>query len=1831
MAESLSLDAFEAKLRGSASPAVPVPKQGTSALAPKPRNFNSSGLRIPEVPVTPLAFGNFLPPADLGGGAPMRGRPAPPPGFVDELGESARAAGINFLQTGAHLGEKYGDMFLGVVEAIGGRDAAAYANGLSDELDKIDAGDRLSPDEIKALQFTFPLFSQFWQEADFLKEYGEADPADRPGLRQKRFAEIDAAADFSLSKSYNEIYQRYAAELQELAANDVPMSEAFESIAHFKAFSARLLGSGSVQAGASIVAATNPALLATYVHSMGEGQARSSMEGADPDFTLDKVYDVPGVGKVKGRDIVGGLGVGLSAIEMFGGVERLIRRGAAGDTIAGTLIKRALKAAGVGGVTEAVEETAQGTLAEATSKFATGQDVDIGKILTDPARAEEAVFGFFPGAASSAIMGAAQRPPDQRPRVAAETPAELGAAVSALNPPQPGGAGTVEIIPKDQEQAEFLATELPPSGQAAAKVIAGDEALTPEEAEALLAEVWSEAEQKQAEIVEKAPVKTSEKPSGLVALNPLDIQTDAARFQFKSGTDAEGVSNQLQNVKKWDPAFANIAIVWQDNAGSLFMVDGHQRLALARRLLSEGHEPIELNATVLREADGITPQDARRYGALKNLAEGGESTTPLDVARVLKEGGALSEIEKVIPPARTAYRDGKALASLGDDAFGMVANELVPVQFAAEVGNVLTDPAQQLAALGYMAQNPPANRNQARLVAEQIRNAGFEEGTQEGLFGAEAFAETLMLERATVLDAAIKKLRQSKRAFKTALVNKEELESVGSKIKTEKTEKALTAQERMLATVEKLATRKGDISDALTEAAKKLKAGASRNAAAAAFIETLALRKPNQGASQDARAGETARVEATRRDARGRRLEAAPGQFTNEGAERILDEIARRSISPDYRDHLVKTGDAIEVEQTPEGTQTLAPGVKPVSPREKLEAKMRAKLKGKAAPFEGTKLGDVAGHGQLDLVDMAKKPSPTAAKEALKHAGKAVKEAIDGLTNLFGGNDPSRLGSSPTFDEETYRKALPHFQAAWAEMRAAGTSAREFAMWAFEKWGTSIRPYVARFITTKEDWDARPKGAGPATDETLREAEEFPFEPWPGGKKTPAELFEERLRRDLSHNVIEAAEEMFLELGFPRDPDARISDQIMYLITTNRLTPEMVVPILEKHGVSSEEFARLWRGDAVREAASLLGKLGSLEARIKQLTDRDLTPEERAALRKDGFETRASSLIQRLTEFADKLTDLWRGSLVVQPATAIRNLTSQVMALEAYSVMRTIDYTIARTLGHRKAEIAHPVDAYASLSRIFYNPRTTRREVDAILSAAVNARHWDSLFLRFHSDVDSRLGKHVTGFLNKAGKFVDLLNTMNRAQEFLIRRAIFAAHLDERLRRQGTSLAEVVASRAWGTVDQKDMEAAIEIALELTWGKSFDPHAQKYTLEYIASSVIRIEQAIPLSKVMFPFPRFFFNSMKYIWEYNPTGFLSVLSKGEREAMAKGDFKAIAKAMTGSMMLGAALAIRGSDWAGERWYEIVMPDFLADIIGVERGASFDMRNYNPFAQYLFVADLSRRFAIDRGMIEPKSHEGGLKHLRWSDIMGGVFGSNTRGGVSLYTMNQILEGIANDKDTFRAHEQLERAAGEYIAGYITFLGPFSDLAASFDDAEATIRDRDADPFWGPMYARIPGMGNEMPAVEMATREEDLMKLAPWLRQLTGLTVRHAKNAVEKELDRMGFRRAEYAPRMGSPEADRLVNKYMGRYMAGAIALVTSPAYLTSDDAHRAFVLDGALAEIRKGALGAAQAENPALFERLKYNRMPTHTRLLLQSKLPPQTLDALKGSELNRHAN
>jgi hypothetical protein len=87
--------------------------------------------------------------------------------------------------------------------------------------------------------------------------------------------------------------------------------------------------------------------------------------------------------------------------------------------------------------------------------------------------------------------------------------------------------------------------------------------------------------------------------------------------------------------------------------------------------------------------------------------------------------------------------------------------------------------------------------------------------------------------------------------------------------------------------------------------------------------------------------------------------------------------------------------------------------------------------------------------------------------EAAKLGVKGADEALTALSKLFGGT-PGRLNSFPAgFDEETYQKAKPHFEASLAAFQEAGKTLKDLFKLLIQHFGDGVKVYAVRFAKDK--------------------------------------------------------------------------------------------------------------------------------------------------------------------------------------------------------------------------------------------------------------------------------------------------------------------------------------------------------------------------------------------------------------------------------------------------------------------------------------------------------------------------------------------------------------------------------------------------------------------------------------------------------------------------------------------------------------------------------------------------------------------------------------------
>ena len=325
--------------------------------------------------------------------------------------------------------------------------------------------------------------------------------------------------------------------------------------------------------------------------------------------------------------------------------------------------------------------------------------------------------------------------------------------------------------------------------------------------------------------------------------DPEEIEFDAKTFQYKTDGDVRGVSDKLKNVTEWDQPSAGTVLVFQFRDGRKAIVDGHQRLGLAKRLKEKGQKP-KILAHVFNEADGHTPEDALLSGLLINLRNNTGSAA--DAARVLRKNlnpNFVENIKKSIPTRLKLFQNAVGLKNLSDDAWGFFLSGKVDEDLAAAIGEVITNKAIHKDVMGALYQRKFNTKGEMQSALEQINNLPTVKKTTDSLFGTEELEEALILERASLLDYASRNLKKIKSIFKTASEGDTTLQKAGNVLDKARNEKEVIESGKIIDKINTIANRVGTLSDDLNNSAKLVKQG-NKSEGQKTFLE--AIERANQ-------------------------------------------------------------------------------------------------------------------------------------------------------------------------------------------------------------------------------------------------------------------------------------------------------------------------------------------------------------------------------------------------------------------------------------------------------------------------------------------------------------------------------------------------------------------------------------------------------------------------------------------------------------------------------------------------------------------------------------------------------------------------------------------------------------------------------------------------------------------------------------------------------------------------------------------------------------------------------------------------------------------------
>jgi hypothetical protein len=698
------------------------------------------------------------------------------------------------------------------------------------------------------------------------------------------------------------------------------------------------------------------------------------------------------------------------------------------------------------------------------------------------------------------------------------------------------------------------------------------------------------------------------------------------------------------------------------------------------------------------------------------------------------------------------------------------------------------------------------------------------------------------------------------------------------------------------------------------------------------------------------------------------------------------------------------------------------------------------------------------------------------------------------------------------------------------------------------------------------------------------------------------DLTEPKVATDLMENTTKAAGQMLESVGVNTKTNMRISDQIFNLLQTDMLDGKDFYKALKQNNVSTTDFAQAYRVE-IRDAAQ---KLARLSAESKRLNKIFRSYGDDAALLEELVTTPVDNFGDGLTKKLRELDNIRRGMLVSQLATTMRNMTAGYGRAGVDTLTKAMDNTLQQVF----SSVIDPITGkkgrvvdWSNTTDLIVNlvAGTKKRKQSLALSEWIEKNYKlqsDRMLTTYSSDV-ARLDKK--GVIGAAQKAVDTLNYFNKETEFYFRRAAFSARLTETLARRGVSIDDIVARNDLTAIKQDEIEDAVNFGLEFTYAK--EPEFGTVThhlievinkLPFIATSVI-------------PFPRFMANAIKYQFEVSPLGFARFLDGEQRKALAKGDTKAtrdFGKAVVGSALLMAAFQFRNSEYAGELWYQAKGPD----------DTRLDMRPYFPLTPYIFVADIIKRTIEGTALPDAQG------------FLQGLTGAQFRAGTSSSLVNGLLNALEGETNDDKIKKIVSRWAADTIGGYLTPFRMFKD----FVQEEQTYRtpkvtgDFLTDTM-SEIARNLPFAQESLGAPESysPTRADPMRRVAPALRQITGVTATEAPNAAEKEFNRLGITRREIVGYSGDRNLDQLVNKYLGPLVEQVVGReVQTEGYKSlSNKGKRAYLDKVVMPKVRAEARRLAKEEDPMLFLKQRYRKQRRSERLYQEELFggPPPMLE------------
>jgi hypothetical protein len=755
-------------------------------------------------------------------------------------------------------------------------------------------------------------------------------------------------------------------------------------------------------------------------------------------------------------------------------------------------------------------------------------------------------------------------------------------------------------------------------------------------------------------------------------------------------------------------------------------------------------------------------------------------------------------------------------------------------------------------------------------------------------------------------------------------------------------------------------------------------------------------------------------------------------------------------------------------------------------------------------------------------------------------------------------------------------------------------------------------------------------------------------------KKDPFDdISENIISQPVQKKIVKFFDELLKSNNLARNTNIRISQQMYDVLTSQSVMMQKgsksIQSILKKNGLTQTDLADYFVSGA-RTSAQNLQQLSVLARNYgKFLGDGKITEDLAKSMKNSGLD---SEIL--LATAGRRLDGVRRASMVGRWSTAMRNFISQQARVGMNVLYEGMQYGAdklwQKLSGKTLQRQVNPLTAMegflntwrsANILNFKKNSVRARLKKDTENILKFYPKENDRLFLRYSSDVANKPMLESWSPISFMEKGANLLNFLNRFQEFITRRSVFFSSLDGIVRGRpdiykGLKLKDLVADeKLLKTIRQEDIGTAIDQSLEMTYAKQPKKGS-------VGEKFVGFINAVPFTfSLIVPFPRFLVNSLKFLYDYSPAPtFVSGIriaadlpialltastegayTKALMRQLKEGDTTGMVKALAGWGLMGTAFQIRNSKIAGEKWNELKVGDKTIDVLP-----------YNPLAAYLYVADLVNR--QQNGTLTKQT----FNVKEFAKVFAG-----TRGGTGLYLVDQMVNsvgGFGTNKGYRAMNEFVGKIAAQYLTPFKTYMG-FLDasdgnIQAAKDTKTSTLENAKLDPRVSIVnnFKAIfnPGELQDLTSITHAVLDEKTGKYVarplknpnPILAELTGVTVRQDKNAAEKELDRLNFTYSEIFKSTGIPVLDRAYKNVFAPLVHNKLSeLVQTDAYKSLPLSLQYYTIKESIKQFKKQTTKELQSDASLVPYLMEYqlNNIPKSQRAVINDIIGKDYLNNL----------